>query len=106
MKETENAIAEFQRRVDGRGAALRKLSAHNLVAEGEDSEENVEIQGRRGTICNIVERKDDGSLQVVVQGFLYSRYFSCLSNVALDGFYKRPGGKIEAMRDEEFYEFD
>ncbi len=92
--------------IDERGSALRALSSDELMAAGEASEEDVEIQGRRGTICNIVEEKDDGSLRVVVQGFLYSRYFSRLSNVALDGFYKLPSGEIKAMPDAEFHEFD
>jgi hypothetical protein len=53
-----------------------------------------------------VEPKDDGSLRVVVQGFMPSKWLSLVSSVALDGFYQRPAGTIEPMPDEEFYEFD
>ncbi len=55
MKGKENANEVFQRMVDERGAALRRLSPQELMAAGEDPEVVVKIQGRRGTICNIVE---------------------------------------------------
>lgn len=48
----------------------------------------------------------DGSLRVVVQGFMQAKWLPGLKGVALDGFYNRPAGTIEPMPDKEFYGFD
>lgn len=67
--------------------------------------ENVSINSRPATISIIVQPRADGSLRVVVQGFMKSRWLPW-KDVAVDGFYKHPDGTVTSMTKEEFYEFD
>ena len=53
----------------------------------------------------MVRPKPDGSMQVVIRGFMKAR-FICGSHVALDGFYKQLDGTVSEMPNEEFSEFD
>jgi len=76
------------------------------MVAGDEQGGEVEVQRRRGTIGNIVETMSDGSLRVVVQGFLHFRFMPFGCDVALDGFHKRANGDIEPLADEEYYEFD
>jgi len=99
-------LAEFRRVVEARGAELRLLSSEELLAAQSRPTEHLSVQGRPATIATIVRRKADGSLRVVLQGFMPGRLFRLMTSVALDGFYKRSDGSVEAMRDEEFHEFD
>lgn len=92
--------------VKARGDVLRTKSRDDLIAAGRQSTETWYVEGRPATVDVIVEPKDDGSLRVVVQGFMRSKWLSAFSSVALDGFYQRPAGAIEPMSDEEFHEFD
>jgi hypothetical protein len=85
---------------------LRPLSHDDLLAVGELATEHIEVHGRPASVTIIVEPKADGSLRVVVQGFMRARLLPFISSVALDGFYKRPNGAVEPMPDKEFYEFD
>lgn len=103
---TQKRFVDFRQLVNQRGEALRKLSRTELLAEGESAVEAFEFQGQHATVGIIVEPKDDGSLRVVVQGFISARQASRWKHVALDGFYWRPSGLIEPMPDKEFYEFD
>jgi hypothetical protein len=96
---------EFRQLIDARGAALRQLSRQELVDAGKQPTENVTVQGRHATISIIVEPAGD-DLRVVVQGFMPARLLPRISNVALDGFYKRANGQVEPMPEREFYEFD
>jgi hypothetical protein len=52
-----------------------------------------------------VQSNPDGSLRVVIQGFMKARFIPG-KHVALDGFYKYRDGTVSAMPDKEFYEFD
>jgi hypothetical protein len=88
--------------VSERGVALRVLARDELLAAARPSTEHLQIDKRSATIDTIVESRPDGSLRIVVQGFLASRPGR---HVALDGFYKRPDGSVDPMPDEEFYEF-
>lgn len=106
MRTVPKKLAELRRIVNQRGAALRSLSHDELLAAGQRGTDHIEVQGRPATVSIIVEQRADGSLRVVVQGFMPSRIFSAISSVALDGFYKRPNGAVEPMPDKEFYEFD
>ena len=100
-------VFEFQRLVDARGAALRALPHEELLAAAYQPTEHVEIRGRGARIGIIVEPRPDGSLRVVVQGFMpVCRLLPGIASVALDGFYKRPDGTVEPMPRDEFCEFD
>jgi hypothetical protein len=52
-----------------------------------------------------VQSKPDGTLRVVIQGFMKARFIPG-KHVALDGFYKHPDGTVSKMPNKEFYEFD
>ena len=107
MRTFPKELAEFRELVNARGATLRELSSEELVAAAERPTETVVVQGRQATVSIIVQPQSSGSLRVVVQGFMPARIaWLGVSSVALDGFYKRPDGAVEAMPDEEFYEFD
>jgi hypothetical protein len=106
MNLAPKAVVEFRRMVNERGASLRALSRDELLAAGEWPVETIEFQDRPATVGVIVETREDGSLRVVVQGFISARLAPGWKHVALDGFYKRPSGAVEPMPDREFYEFD
>ena len=101
-------MEEFRSLVNGRGRALRAKSRTELLTLQDSSTENVEIDGQTGTIDLIVEEEPQGSLRVVVQGFIETNWFPRLGvkNVALDGFRMNTDGTISELRDEEFYEYD
>ncbi len=63
------------------------------------------VESRPATITIIVQPKADGSLRVVVQGFMKARFVPG-KHVGLDGFYKHPDGNVTPMPQKEFYEFD
>ncbi len=50
--------------------------------------EHLTVDSRPATIGIIVEPKADGTLRVVVQGFMNARHVPLVKHVALDGFYK------------------
>ncbi len=64
------------------------------------------VDSRPATIGIIVEPKTNGTLPVVMQGFMKAKYLPPVKHVALDGFYKLPNGTVSPMRAAEFYEFD
>jgi hypothetical protein len=99
-------LAEFRRVVEARGAALRQLSREELLAAGNQPIEDLHVQRRPATIAVIIESQSDGSLLVVVQGFMPGRWLGIWTNVALDGFYKRPDGKVDPASESELYKFD
>jgi hypothetical protein len=90
--------------VKARGDELRAMSRQQLITGTQQPTETWNVEGRPATVSFIVEPMDDGSLRVVVQGFMPGKWFG--KHVALDGFYHRPTGAIEPMTDEEFYGFD
>lgn len=99
-------LATFRLMVKTRGDSLRALQREELLAAARAPVETWDVRGRRAVVGIIVQTREDGSLRVVVQGFMPSRWIPGLSSVALDGFYRRPDGSTEPMPDEEFYEFD
>ncbi len=103
-----DSVQKFQILVNERGQALRSKSRIDLIGLQTSPIEIVKIDGRAGTIGTIVEDESEGSLRVVVQGFLDSKWFSQLGvkSVALDGFRMNAEGEITALADEEFYGFD
>ena len=99
-------LAAFREMVNARGAELRELGYAALQEQGKAPLEQVTVQGRPATIGVIVSPAADGSIRVVVQGFMKGRWFFSGSNVALDGFYKYPDERIAIMPERELDEFD
>ena len=99
-------MSELRRLVEQRGESLRQLSREDLVAAGNQPTEDLRLQGRSATIDIIVEPRDEGSLRVVVAGFMHGRVLGIWTWTAFDGFYLRPDGKIDPVPVGEFYEFD
>ncbi len=63
------------------------------------------IDSRPATISVIVQPREDGSVRVVIQGFIKSRFLPW-KDVAIDGFYKYPDGTVTPMSADEFYDYD
>jgi len=101
---TLKELGEFRRMITARGDVLRTMSREHLITAGQQLTEVWNVEGRQATVSVIVKPMDDGSLRVMVQGFMPSKWLG--KHVALDGFYQRPDGAIEPMSDEEFYDFD
>ena len=104
MRTFPRALAEFRRMAKSRGDSLRQLSKTELL-KLKGPIEHVTLDGRSGTFATIVEECAEGSLRVVVQGFLQARWFPG-KHVALDGFYKHENGTVSPMPDNEFHDFD
>lgn len=104
MRTLPKELAEFRRMIKARGDVLRTMSREQLITAGQQLTEAWNVEGRPATVSVVVEPLDDGSLRVVVQGFMPAKWLG--QHVALDGFYHRPAGVIEPMADEEFYDFD
>jgi hypothetical protein len=96
---------KFQEVVDERGRQLRALPFEELRLVSKPTE-HLSIDSRDATIDIIVQPHPSGGVRVVVQGFMSTRWFRGIKQVALDGFYKYPDETIAAMPAEEFYEFD
>ena len=104
MRTFPKSLATFQKIVDERGERLRKLSLEELKKLPDEPTEQLVVESRPATIDVIVQSKSDGSLRVVIQGFMKARFIG--KHVALDGFYKHPDGTISRMPDREFFKFD
>ena len=98
-------VAWFREMVKSRGQNLRSRSFSDLQALGRPPTERVSIGSRTGTISIIVEPEVDGSVRVVVQGFMKT-LLRIGSHVALDGFYKHPDGRVTPMAEHEFHGYD
>jgi hypothetical protein len=98
-------LETFREIVRERGERLRTQAFEHLQQLKDEPSENVVIDSRPATISIIVQPRADGSLRVVVQGFMKSRFLPW-KDVALDGFYKSPDGTVTAMPSDEFYDFD
>jgi hypothetical protein len=103
MRTLAKSRATFQRIVEERGARLRGLSFGDLKRLSENPIEHVQVESRPATIGIVVQSRPDGSLRVVVQGFLKAWIGQ---HVAVDGFYKHPDGTVSSMPEVELYEFD
>ena len=106
MRTFPRSLATFRELVNQRGDRLRSLT----FAELEDlarvpSSESINVESRAATISTIIQHREDGSLRVVLQGFMKLRWLPFGKHVAVDGFYKHPGGAVTPMPDREFYEF-
>ena len=107
MRTFPKALAAFREIVNERGQKLRHLKFEELrqlikpLPEGPI--ERLTVDSRSATIGIIVEPKADGTLRVVVQGFMNARHVPLVKHVALDGFYKHSDERVTPV---EFYEFD
>lgn len=61
--------------IKARGDVLRTMSREQLITAGQQLTETWHVEGRPATVSVIVERLDDGSLRVVVQGFMPAKWF-------------------------------
>jgi hypothetical protein len=95
----------FRQIVNERGERLRGFTFDDLRRLETTPTEHITVESRPATISLIVQPNPNGSLRVVVQGFMKAR-FAPGKHVALDGFYKHPDESVTPMPDEEFYEFD
>ena len=105
MRTFPKSLATFRQIVDERGERLRQLTFEGLKQLSTGPTEHITVASRPATISIIVQPKPDGSLRVVVQGFMKARFVPG-KHVALDGFYKHPDGAVTPMPANEFYEFD
>jgi hypothetical protein len=105
MRTFPKSLATFRKMVMERGELLRKLTQEELKKLAAQPPEQLTFDSRPTTIGIIVESKPEGTLRVVIQGFMKARFVPG-RHVALDGFYKHPDGTVSAMPDKEFYEFD
>jgi hypothetical protein len=105
MRTFPKSLATFRMIVNERGERLRKLSQEELKKLAAEPSEQLMVESRSATIGVIAQSKPDGTLRVVVQGFMKARFIPG-KHVALDGFYKHQDGSVTTMPNEEFYEFD
>jgi hypothetical protein len=108
MRTFPKSLAAFRKVVSERVERLRRLTFDDLKQLNKSLEngtlEHLTVEERPATIGIIVESKEDGSLRVVVQGFMKNRFLG--SSVALDGFYKHSDGSVTPMSSDEFCRFD
>jgi len=105
MRTFPKALAAFRKIVDERCDQLRRLAFEDLKGLIAKPLEHFTFDSRPSTIAIFVQPRRDGSLRIVVQGFMKARFLPG-KHVTLDGFYKQPDGTIKPMPSEEFYEFD
>lgn len=105
MRTFPKCLATFRMIVNERGERLRKLSQEELKRIAAEPSEQLMVKSHSATIGVIVQSRPDGTIRVVVQGFMKARFIP-VKHVALDGFYKHPDGSVSTMPNEEFYEFD
>lgn len=106
MRTFPRELAAFREMVNARGSELRQLNYSALQERAKAPLEHGTVQGRRAKIGIIELPAPDGSIRVVVQGFMKGRWFFSGCSVALDGFYTFPDGRVAVMPDSEFNEFD
>lgn len=105
MRTFPKSLATFRKIVDERGEQLRKMSQEELERLAAKPCEQLLVDSRPATIGIIVQPRSNGTLRVVIQGFMKARFIPG-KHVALDGFYKHADGSVTTMPNEEFYEFD
>jgi hypothetical protein len=88
------------------GKKLRTLNLHELEFLANSPVEHLRVETRPATIALIVERKPEGELLVVVQGFMKARLVPFVKHVALDGFYKHLDGSVTPLSYEDAWRFD
>jgi hypothetical protein len=92
----DSSQEKFRELVSQRTKELEQLAFDDLKRMGNRPTEQLAVGRRAATIDIIVQYVEDGSLRIVVQGFMRSRLLP-LKDVALGGFYKFPNGHIRPM---------
>jgi hypothetical protein len=105
MRTFPKSLATLRKIVNERGERLRKLTQEELKKLATEPTEQLIVESRLATIGIIVQSKSDGTLRVVIRGFMKARLIPG-KHVALDGFYKHPDGTVSAMPDRELDAFD
>jgi hypothetical protein len=105
MRKSPKSLATLREIVDERGQQLRNLAQEELKEIATAPLEQLRVELRPATIGIIIQPKPDGSLRVIIQGFMKA-HFVPGTHVALDGFYKHRDGTVKAITAEEFCEFD
>jgi hypothetical protein len=105
MRTFPKSLATFRKIIEERGERLRQSKFEDLRSLTTGPVEQITVESRPATISIIVQANPNGSLRVVVQGFMKARFVPG-KHVALDGFYKHPDESVTQMPEEEFYEFD
>ena len=105
MRTFPKSLATLRKIVNERGERLRKLTQEELKKLATEPTEQLIVESRPATIRIIVQSESDGTLRVVIRGFMKARLIPG-KHVALDGFYKHLDGTVSAMPDKEFDEFD
>jgi len=105
MRTIPKSLAKFQQIVRERAEELRRIGFNNLRELATQPVEEVMVESRPATISVIVQPLPDGSVRVVVQGFMKSRLVPG-KHVAIDGFYKHPDETVAPMSEGEFYDYD
>lgn len=105
MRTFPKSLATLRKIVNERGERLRQLTQEELKKLAVEPTEQLVVESRPATIGIIVQSKPDGTLRVVIRGFMQARFIPG-KHVALDGFYKHPDGTLSTMPNEEFHEFD
>jgi hypothetical protein len=105
MRKLPKALAKFQKIVDERGERLRGTSIEDLKQLTNQSDEQITVGSRPATISVLVQPKPDGSVRVVLQGFMKALFLPG-KHVAINGFYKHPDGTVTPMSSSELYDYD
>jgi hypothetical protein len=105
MRTLPKSLSNFRHIVKRRGEQLRLICFEQLNAFPSTQTESLTVDSREARITIFVRPQLDGSVRVVVQGFVAARIVPD-KHVALDGFYKIPDESTTPMPDEELYQFD
>ena len=105
MRTFPKSLAGFREVIEERGSRPREMSIGDLKKLENSPVEKLTFDSRPATIATFVQSRPDGTVRVVVQGFMKARFVPGW-HVALDGFYKQSDGRVTPMPDEEFNEFD
>lgn len=105
MRTLPKSLAKFQQIIQERGKRLRSIPFEEVKQLATQPVEHITVESHPATISVIVQPLPDGSIRVVVQGFMKARLLPG-KHVALDGFYKHPDGTVTQMASGELYDYD
>ena len=105
MRTFPKSLATFRQIVKKRGEQLRSIPFEELKHQTDQPEEHITVESRQAKISVIVQPCQDGTVRVVVQGFMEPRLLPG-KHVAIDGFYKHPDGTVTPMSSGELYDYD
>ena len=116
MRTFPRELATFRQLVEERAAQLRQRSFESLLEPATMKRatflepvvietEDLTVGSRDAIISTWVRFHTDGTLGVVLQGFMDHRFMPGKS-VALDGFCRHPDGSVSSMPEDELDEFE